>query len=72
MRTGQLLVTQDGPDGAVREAEVLAVLGANAGPPFLVRWLDSGRTGLLYPDGDVWAGPRPRPQVPVQWGNRCG
>jgi hypothetical protein len=72
MRAGQVLVTLGGPSGAPREAEVVEVLGVNAGPPFLVRWLDTGRTSLLYPDSDVWPGPRTHPPVPDQRGNRCG
>ena len=72
MRVGQVLQTRDGPGGAVREAEVVEVLGANAGPPFLVRWLDTGRTSTLYPDDDVWTELRPHRMVPEQRGNRCG
>jgi hypothetical protein len=72
MRVGQVLVRRDGPSGAMREAEVVEVLGVNAGPPFLVRWLDSGRTSVLYPDSDVWLEPRTPPIVPEQPGNRCG
>jgi Ca2+-transporting ATPase len=35
-----------------RDAEILAV-GRNGGPPFRVRWSDSGREGLLYPGSDA-------------------
>ena len=72
MRAGQVLLTRDGPDGAVREAEIVEVLGVNGAPPFRVRWLDTGRTGLLYPDSDVWTERRPHRRVPEQRGNRCG
>lgn len=72
MRTGQVLVTRDGPGGAAREAEVVEVLGVNAGPPFRVRWRDTGRTSLLYPDGDVWTEPCTHPRLPEQRGNRSG
>jgi hypothetical protein len=72
MRAGQVLVTRDGATGAAREVAVVEVLGVNAGPPFLVRWLDTGRTGVLYPDGDVWTEPPTHPRLPVQRGNRCG
>jgi Domain of unknown function (DUF1918) len=72
MRCGQVLVTHDGPGGAAREAEVVEVLGVNCGPPFRVRWLDTGRTSLLFPDSDVWTEPRTHPRVPRQRGNRCG
>lgn len=72
MKVGQLLMTRDGPGDAVREAQVVAVLGVNAGPPFLVRWLDTGRTSRLYPDGDVWTERRTHRVVPELRGNRCG
>jgi hypothetical protein len=72
MRVGQVLIRRDRPSGTVRAAEVVEVLGVNAGPPFLVRWLDSGRTSLLYPDSDVWPEPRTHQHVPEQRGNRCG
>ena len=32
-----------------RDAEVLEVRGTDGGPPYLVRWSDSGHEGLLYP-----------------------
>ncbi len=72
MRAGQVLVTRDGRKGAVREVEVVEVRGVNAGPPFLVRWLDTGRTSVLYPDSDVWTEPPTHPRVLEQRGNRCG
>ena len=72
MRAGQVLMTRRGPAGALREAEVVEVLGVNAGPPFRVRWLDTGRMTVLYPDSDVWAEPRTHPHVLDQHGNRCG
>lgn len=72
MRTGQVLVTRTGPDGTARRAVVLEVLGVNGGPPFRVRWRDTGHTGLLYPDRDVWTEAPAHPRVPEQRGNRCG
>lgn len=72
MRAGQVLVTRDGQTGALRKAEVIEVLGVNAGPPFRVRWFDTGWTTLLYPHDDVWPEPRHEPRVHVGRGNRCG
>jgi hypothetical protein len=34
---------------AVRDAEILEVRGADGGPPFLVRWSDTGHEGLVFP-----------------------
>jgi CBS domain-containing protein len=36
-----------------RDAEILEVRGEDGGPPFLVRWQDSGRVSLLYPGSDA-------------------
>ena len=36
------------------DAEVLEVLGDDGGPPFLVRWEDSGRVSRLYPSSDAY------------------
>ncbi|GEL97288.1 DUF1918 domain-containing protein [Cellulomonas terrae] len=38
---------------ASRDAEVLEVRGADGGPPFLVRWSDSGHLGLVFPGPDA-------------------
>lgn len=38
---------------AGRDAEVVEVRGADDGPPFLVRWSDSGHIGLVYPGPDA-------------------
>lgn len=35
-----------------RDAEVLEVRGADGGPPYLVRWQDTGRVSLHYPGSD--------------------
>jgi CBS domain-containing protein len=39
--------------GPERDAEILEVRGEDGGPPFLVRWQDSGRVSLLYPGSDA-------------------
>ena len=35
-----------------RKGEVLETRGANGGPPFVVRWDDTGHTTMLYPGTD--------------------
>ena len=39
--------------GQGRDGEILEVRGDDGGPPFLVRWEDSGRISLLYPGSDA-------------------
>lgn len=36
-----------------RECEVLEVHGSDGAPPYLVRWEDSGNTGLFFPGSDA-------------------
>jgi Domain of unknown function (DUF1918) len=36
-----------------RDGEVLEARGLDGGPPFLVRWGDSGHTCLLFPGVDA-------------------
>jgi hypothetical protein len=36
-----------------RDGEVLEVHGADGGPPFLVRWSDSGHESLFFPGPDA-------------------
>lgn len=36
-----------------RDAEILEVRGPDGGPPFLVRWQDTGSETLLYPGSDA-------------------
>lgn len=40
-------------DEAVREGEIVAVHGAAGAPPYVVRWLDTGHTGVLFPGPDA-------------------
>jgi len=40
----------DHPD---RECEILEVHGADGAPPYVVRWADSGTTGLFFPGTDA-------------------
>jgi len=36
----------------IRRGEVLEARGADGGPPYLVRWDDSGHATLLFPGAD--------------------
>jgi hypothetical protein len=36
-----------------RDAEVLEVRGPEGGPPYLVRWSDTGQEGLVFPGSDA-------------------
>jgi hypothetical protein len=37
----------------VRDGEVLAVRGSDGGPPYLVRWSDTGHETLFFPGPDA-------------------
>jgi hypothetical protein len=47
------VITAHHQGGRPRDAEVLEVRGADGGPPYLVRWEDTGRTSLHYPGSDA-------------------
>jgi hypothetical protein len=36
-----------------RDAEILEVRGADGGPPYFVRWADTGHEGLIFPGSDA-------------------
>ncbi len=36
-----------------RDGEILEVRGQDGGPPFVVRWSDSGHEGMIYPGADA-------------------
>lgn len=38
---------------AVRYAEILEARGGDGGPPFFVRWSDTGHEGLIFPGVDA-------------------
>jgi hypothetical protein len=38
---------------ADRDAVILAVEGADGGPPYLVRWSDDGHEGVFFPGADA-------------------
>jgi hypothetical protein len=37
-----------------RDAEILAALGEDGGPPFRVRWEDTGRESIFFPGSDAY------------------
>lgn len=41
----------------VREGEILEVRGLEGGPPYLVRWNDSGHETIIYPGTDATVEP---------------
>jgi CBS domain-containing protein len=49
----RLIITAHQQGGRPRDAEVLEVRGAGGGPPYLVRWQDTGRVSLHYPGSDA-------------------
>jgi hypothetical protein len=38
---------------AVRNAEIIETRGADGGPPFVVRWSDTGHEALVFPGPDA-------------------
>jgi Domain of unknown function (DUF1918) len=40
-------------DHAVRQGEILEVRGKGGAPPYLVKWLDTGQTALVFPGPDA-------------------
>lgn len=69
MHAGQVLVVRPA-GGPERQAEVLEVLGVNGGPPFLVRWRDTGRVAVFVPDSDTFVDHSVR--LVVRRDHRCG
>lgn len=45
-----------------RDGEVIEAHGPDGTPPFLVRWLDTGTEGLVYPGPDAHV----EPSIPQQ------
>jgi hypothetical protein len=48
-----IIVAAPTTGGSIRDGEVLEVHGADDGPPYLVRWSQSGETGLFFPGSDA-------------------
>lgn len=40
-------------DESVRECEIVGVHGTGGGPPYVVRWLDTGHFGIFFPGPDA-------------------
>ena len=40
-------------DDPVRDAEILEARGADGGPPYVVRWSDTGHEALVFPGADA-------------------
>lgn len=59
----QLVVRSAHVDEPVRDGEIVEVRGADGGPPFLVRWSDSGHEALVYPGPDAVVQPARHPAV---------
>lgn len=52
-QVGDALVIQGHQVGESRRTgKIVEVRGADGGPPYVVRWGDSGRTTLLFPGSD--------------------
>jgi len=49
----RIVVASPTTGGMVRDGEVVEVRGADGSPPYLVRWADSGTTGLYFPGTDA-------------------
>jgi len=52
---GDRIVVQSAhTDQPVRDGEILEVHGTQGGPPYLVRWADTGRETLFCPGPDAF------------------
>ncbi len=40
-------------DDHERDGEILEVRGENGGPPYVVKWSDTGHEGLVFPGPDA-------------------
>ncbi|MGA8209150.1 MAG: DUF1918 domain-containing protein [Nocardioidaceae bacterium] len=49
----RLVVHSQHVDDPVRDGEIIEVHGQDGGPPFVVRWSDTGRTSLYVPSSDA-------------------
>jgi hypothetical protein len=50
----RLVVRSQQVDRPVREAEILAVRGADGAPPYVVKWSDTGHEALVFPGPDAY------------------
>jgi hypothetical protein len=49
----RLIISAHRVRGLAHEAEILAVLGEDGGPPFVVRWFESRRVSCVCPGPDA-------------------
>ncbi|MBP2471829.1 hypothetical protein JOF53_000701 [Crossiella equi] len=57
--TGDWLVVKGATIGAAgRRGQVVALVHPDGTPPYHVRWLDTGRTSLVFPGPDAHIEPR--------------
>ena len=49
----RLVVRATHIDEPVRDGEILEVHGDDGGPPYLVRWSDTGHDALVFPGPDA-------------------
>jgi Domain of unknown function (DUF1918) len=53
-KVGEWLVVSGHTDGRhERRAQIVAVASPNGDPPYTVRWLDTGRTAIVFPGPDA-------------------
>lgn len=51
---GDRIITYSDRVGRIgRDGEVIAVRGAGGGPPYVVRWSDTGKESLFFPGADT-------------------
>ena len=48
-----IIVASPAVDGPVRDGEIVELHNADGSPPYVVRWSDSGHTGLFFPGADA-------------------
>ena len=53
----RLIINAHRVRGVAWDAEIIAVLGEDGGPPFVVRWLDSRRVTCVMPGPDAHVEP---------------
>lgn len=49
----RIVVASPTTGGVARDGEITEVRGANGAPPYVVRWTDSGTSGLYFPGADA-------------------
>jgi hypothetical protein len=48
-----IIVASPAVDGPVRDGEIVELHNADGSPPYVVRWSDTGHTGLFFPGADA-------------------